>query len=267
MIIDAHAHILTSKNDAIENGEDAFNVLQEIVANNKIDYVVVSNIDAIETKTTDSGYEYVMDGKTQVELTKRMIELLKDKPNYRILPWCKPHTEGFSAEFAKLLLDNMKNISGLKFHPFHSKLKITDKKVKPYIEFAEKYNLPILVHCAIDKYSRAKYTYKIAKKYPNVKFIMAHLELFSSNFKKTEKRLLKLENLYADSAWLPADEVINLIRIGGEDKIIFGTDAPIGGKDHYEKYSIFFDEKFIGSISNSAYEKLMYKNARKVYRI
>ena len=52
-----------------------------------------------------------------------------------------------------------------------------------------------------------------------------------------------------------------------EDKIMFGTDNPIDGKDtlNHPWYKKYLHHKF--KISDEDYEKLMYLNAKKVYKI
>ena len=267
MFIDAHTHIIASNAEKQNFLNVSLSLLCSVMNKEEVDYAIVSNIDAIETRDTECGYEFINKENSQISLIKSLLEVTKNNDKLFILPWCKPNTEGFSKELGEIILKNRDKIKGLKFHPYHSKLKITGDKIVPYIYFAEKYNLPILVHCAIDEYSQAKYTYEMAKKYPKVKFIMAHLELMQDDFTTARRMLLELDNLYADTAWLPFEEVINIIKDGGEDKIIFGTDAPINGIDHYEKYRDYFDIKKITKISNIAYNKLMYKNAIYVYNL
>lgn len=266
MFIDAHAHITTTKMTGYENTSLA--TLSVIMKENKISYAVISNLDAIETEPFGKGYRLISEPtKAQVKLSQELLDLTKDKKEFIVVPWCRPHAEGLTEEFKAFLTENIDRIKGLKFHPFHSKMKITNNKVKPYLEFAAKYHLPVLVHCAIDKYSRAKYVYKLARKYPKITFIMAHLELMAEDYKKPIRYLLKCDNLFADTAWLNVEEVIKIINLGGEDKIIFGTDAPIDGLNHYSKYKDYFSPQLNMRISLEAYQKLMYKNATYVYKL
>lgn len=259
MIIDAHVHIGNMMNFSLE-----IDKVKKIMKDNKITRAIVSSIDATEV---DHNQIIIKDNvKSQIEVNQELLDLLKDETNFDILVWCKPLTEGWNQEFEDFLLANLNRIKGLKFHPFHSAIKMTDKRVKPYLEFANAYNLAVKVHCANDKHSRSKYVYKIAKKYKNINFIMAHLEL-GGNYQKAREYLLRLPNLYADTAWLPSEEVIKIIEDGGQDKIIFGSDAPIDGDTHYNFYSDYFSYEFIKKITLDNYYLLMANNAKRVYKI
>lgn len=259
MIIDAHVHIGDMMNFSLKLSK-----IKEIMENRKIEKAVVSSIDATEV----DHYQKVIEDnvKTQTQVNQELLELLRDEPDFSILVWCKPLTEGWNKEFENFLLENLDKIKGLKFHPFHSAIKMTDKKIKPYLEFANKYKLAVKVHCADDKHSKSKYTYKVAKKYPNINFVMAHLEL-GGNHKKARELLLKQKNLYADTAWLPSEEAVKIILEGGQNKIIFGSDAPIDGDTHYKFYEDYFSYDFIKKIGLDNYTLLMNGNAIRVYKL
>lgn len=259
MIIDAHVHIGDMMNFSLK-----LEKVKEIMNGRQIAKAIVSSIDSTEV---DHNQKVIRENvKTQTQVNQDLINLLKDDSNFEILAWCKPLTEGWNQEFEDFLLNNLDKIKGLKFHPFHSALKINDKRVKPYLEFANKHGLAVKVHCANDKHSRSKYTYKMAKKYPRINFIMAHLEL-GGNFNKAREYLLKQPNLYADTAWLPSEEVIKIIEENGQDKIIFGSDAPIDGDTHYKFYEEYFSYDFIKKIGLDNYYLLMANNAIRVYKL
>lgn len=259
MIIDAHIHLGNMMNFSLD-----LELVKKIMKERKIGHGVISSIDSTEV---DHEQKIITENtKSQIQVNEELMGMVKDEDNFTILVWCKPLTEGFTQEFEDYLLKNLDKISGLKFHPFHSALKMSDKKIKPYLEFANKHSLPVKVHCAGDKCSRSKYTYKMAKKYRNIKFVMAHLEL-GGNHQKAMNLLLKQDNLYADTAWLPSEVAIDIINNGGEHKLIFGSDAPIDKETHYKFYEDYFSYDFINKIGIDNYKLLMEENARKVYKI
>ena len=83
----------------------------------------------------------------------------------------------------------------------------------------------------------------------------------------------KQKNLFGDTAWVPIKNVVKFIEKCGSEKILFGTDNPIDGKDTYSQNkkgepSIYLDYfKNSEKISSSDYENLMGKNALRVFNL
>jgi len=197
-------------------------------------------------------------------LNQRTTEIVKKhKEKCRGLFWIKPSTEEFSGSVKKFYLKNSEYFSGLKIHPYHSRLPVSDKRCKPYLEFAEQYSLAVAVHTADDVYSRSENVYNISKDYPNVKFILVHLDLISDN-KKAIDFISKTKNIYGDSTWVKTSSIIRAIKECGSDKIIFGTDNPIDGIDTYMKYQDMIST-IKDTFSQSDCDNFFYKNAVKLF--
>ena len=95
--------------------------------------------------------------------------------------WCKPNHEGVTEELDKMIADNRDIILALKVHPTLSNLSFTDEKMHPYLELAQKYQLPVIVHTANDEVASPMRVYEMACRYPDLTFIMAHMGLGSDN--------------------------------------------------------------------------------------
>ena len=84
----------------------------------------------------------------------------------------------------------------------------------------------------------------------------------------------KLPNLYGDTTWVSIESTLRFLEVCGDDKIVFGSDAPIDGKDTYldngkgdrSLYQAYFNE-FKDMVSAETYDKIMYKNAQKLFNI
>lgn len=256
MIIDTHCHIGLF-------GE--LNMTEELVSARKkynIDLMLCSNGDAVEY--TDKMV-LLENRPSQVEISKATIDFCRKNDGFGALLWLKPATEVVTEELEKLIEENRDIVYGLKFHPFYSNLPFSDEKYIPYIELARKYNLPIQIHTATNDNCRAYDVYETAKKYPDVKFILAHLELVSDNLLAIEY-ISMLDNLYGDTAWVSSEKTYLAIKECGMNKIMFGTDNPIDGIDTYAKYSDYF-EGLKNILTKEEYDCLMYKNAKKVFNI
>lgn len=113
----------------------------------------------------------------------------------------------------------------------------------------------------------------MAKSYPDVNFVMVHMGLGTDNSQAIEL-IAKLPNLYGDTTWVSVDSTLKFLSICGDDKLLFGSDAPIDGKDTYldngkgdrSLYQAYFNE-FKDMVSKQTYDKIMYKNAMKLFDI
>ena len=83
---------------------------------------------------------------------------------------------------------------------------------------------------------------------------MAHMGLGSDN-SKAIKLISSLPNLYGDTAWVPIKSAISLIKNSSSEKLFFGSDNPIDGKDTYlhnktgdrSLYQEYFNERPIST--------------------
>lgn len=256
MIIDAHCHIgHFGKMDMTKD-------LPEAIKKYKIDYALFSSGDAVEV--TDKMV-LLEKQKKQIDVCLETLNFSRKHPNFLALLWLKPLTEGVNEELVSFIEENRNAIYGLKFHPFYSNMPFDNPKYRPYIELARKYHLPIQIHTANDENSSVKAVYEVAKKYPDVNFILAHLNLGSDN-KEAISYVKELPNLYGDTAWVSAKNVVYAIKECGPTKIMFGTDNPIDGVDTYLKYQEFFNE-LKEELTKEEYDGLMYKNAIRIFNI
>lgn len=256
MIIDMHCHtgIFEKKNltKMFINSMKKYN----------IDFALFSNVEAVEYTDKQVLLE---NQKDSISINKKSIYLCKKYPNIGTLLWLKPATEKVDEKLKKFIIKNRQYIYGLKFHPFYSNLRFDDPKYEPYIELAKEFSLPILIHTAVEDSSKALAVYNMAKKYPDVNFIMAHLELITDNLEAI-KYIKELPNLYGDTAWVSPEKVVYAIKECGPDKIMFGTDNPIDGVDTYLKYQAFFND-IKEHLKFNEYENLMFNNAKRVFKI
>lgn len=175
-------------------------------------------------------------------------------------------------EFEEIVYANKDIIYAIKLHPFHSHVSPTDERVIPYIELAEKINVPVVSHTGGCDDDSPIHLYEAAKLFPTVPFVMVHMGLGTDN-KQALELLGKAENLYGDTTWVPVNTTIEAINKYGTEKMIFGSDMPIDGVDTYlhDKngncaiYQEYFHE-LPKLISTKAYEDLMFRNALRIFK-
>lgn len=271
MIIDTHVHT-----GLFESEEKVVDMSEEIVLKSMelyhIDYAVVSN----------AAVEYDEKGNllppekqiSQEESFLRSIAFARaNKDKIGIMPWIKPATEKADERFEELIKENIDIVHGIKVHPFYSNLAFDSKQVEEYIKLAQKYHLPVVSHTADTDETLAVRVYNMAKKYPDVNFVMAHMGLCTDNQEAIEL-LGKLPNLYGDTTWVPMESTLQIVEKYGSKKLLFGSDNPIDGLHTYghnpkgepSMYQQYFNE-LESKIGTDAYEDIMYRNAMRIFNI
>lgn len=148
-----------------------------------------------------------------------------------VAPWIKPIEEPSPTErLLTLMNENRSLIKAIKFHPYCERLPIDDPRLLPYLELARSYNLPILVHTAVDADSSIGHLVNAAKANPDLRFVAAHMEL-CSNHEYAINALKDLGNVSVDTAWVDLYHAIQAMDVLGKHRVFFGTDSPIEGKN------------------------------------
>ncbi len=194
------------------------------------------------------------------------LNFCKEHKNFKMLIWFLPRSFIDINYLDNFIKNNKKYIKGLKFHPFLSEMSIDDSKVEPFIKLAKKYKLPILVHTALDEFSNIGNLEKCANKNKDVNFIAAHLELESDN-KYSLEVLKRNNNIYGDTAWVKMSNLKYALELNIIDKIMFGTDNPIDKEDTLSNqiYLDYYSNSI--NLNKKDYKKLMYKTAKKIYKL
>ena len=241
MIIDSHVHF----GNAL-----GFNAPCEMVLKSMEKYSIDKAIVSLLQSTECDHYCKVLPEENQVlqiESLKKTVEFARNnKGKIFAALWCKPLLEKPDLDFVQLIEENLDVVKALKFHPYHSSVCFNDYRIQAFLD--------------------------VAKKYPEINFIMAHLGLETDNIHAISL-CAKQKNLFGDTAWVPIKNVVKFIEKCGSEKILFGTDNPIDGKDTYSQNkkgepSIYLDYfKNSEKISSSDYENLMGKNALRVFNL
>ena len=296
-IIDAHGHIGKWNYDTF-SAENLSEFLDRKYNNGKdtVDKVVLSNLDCV---LAPDGKPY----KGEIEGNLSLInECLK---NNRLIPLvvCQPGA-GCPTNIELLLNAYPDVIKGLKFHPACLNLAANDEKYVPYMELAEKYNKPCLFHSEVkldengipirDGVSDPERIYEIARRFPKVPVILGHMGLGGSEAHEIGIRTLleSIENgdanLYADLAWVDWDDpkrphvveavekLLNTSKGDKTERLLFGTDAPLGvfgeaalkQDDAYENNIKLIKqairEKY-GEDANKLISRIFYRNSKKLF--
>lgn len=302
-IIDAHVHSGNwwRNGNLYDHTKDIDIFTKEPLSNgDTIEKVVVSNLDCmVRTNNAQEPIHFMSD---EIEGNTKLAQLAKQ--NNKILPLatCQPNF-GTVDNIKKLFSNNPNTFYGLKFHPEQLDLPANSALYSPYMEFAQKNDLPCLFHSGqtfdsaqgiATKVSRPTQIYELAKRFPKVPVIMAHLggnegenTIFATKL-IIESVTKNNSKLYADISWVDCDnpqkstlsQVIKLLKENNAlDRIMFGTDAPLGRFGLFGENNTPPKEAYVNNIndikkmikrdfgkeSEEIINKIFYKNAQNLY--
>ena len=267
-IIDTHVHIGNMINFVMTEEMVLYSI-----AKYGIDFSLISNIEAAEFDHQGNPVPKELQ-QSQNDLLKQTICVARRHPEkLGVLVWLKLSSEQPDDEFEDILKNNLDIIYGFKLHPFHSKVAPDDKRLEPYYALAEKYSLSVVSHTGGCEEARSIHLYNAAKANPDLNFVMVHMDLGTDNSEALDL-LGKLPNLYGDTTWVPVSTTLEAVKRWGSEKMLFGTDNPIDGKDtllfnmagQRSLYQEYFNE-FKEMVSQDDYDNIMYKNAVKLFNI
>ncbi len=268
MVIDMHTHI----GKVMEFNMPAESLIESMEKYN-INLSITSNCEAAAFDHIGKTLPYTMQ-KSQEEAFQIAVDFArKHIGKIAVMPWIKPHYEGLTPQLIEQVRDNLDITVGIKLHTVHSLMNINSPQVIPYLQLAERFDLPVLVHTGTSPESTCNTVYECAVKHPNIKFILGHMGLGTDN-SEAIKLIKKQPNLYGDTAWVPVKSTVKAIKECGAEKILFGTDNTIDGVDtlamnpkgERSLYQQYFNE-LKEMITEEEYEKLMYKNSIKLFKL
>lgn len=172
-----------------------------------------------------------------------------------------------------------KKICAIKLFPGHDPFYPTDKRCLPIYKLCTKYNIPIVFHTGINtgdtdcaKYNDPKYIVNIAKKYKDLKIVIAHF--FWPKMKYCYKITKDLKNIYYDTSAMADPEVVkatgdwnNIVKILKKtvllkpENVLFGTDWPMCPVDKH--IQLIKDLK----LDSETEEKIFFLNAINLYKL
>ncbi|MBQ9460793.1 MAG: amidohydrolase family protein [Clostridia bacterium] len=268
MIIDTHVHIGDMLNFVLTK-EDVIASMERF----GIDHSIVSSLNAAEfdhmLRPVPPKYQH-----SQLECLEDVISFAKEYPSkISAAVWVRPYNEKADYDLYKAINDNRRYIKAIKFHPYHSNLPFDGKESEPFIELAQHYGLPVVVHTGGCDAASCVRVYNAARRFPKTRFVMVHMGLGTDNSEAIEL-ISRLPNLYGDTTWVPVASTLKLIEKAGIEKIMFGSDNPIDGPETYlhnrtgdrSLYQQYFNE-LKDIISPEYYDRLMYRNAAEFFGI
>lgn len=155
-------------------------------------------------------------------------------------------------------------LKGIKLHPDTQQFPIDDPRLFPVYEQLQG-SLPVLVHCGDKRfdYSHPRRLRRILEQFPRLQVIAAHLGGWSVYDEAVA--ILKDTDCYFDISsclgFLTLEQMKNYIEAYGADRILFGSDFPIG--DPVKEVETFLKI----DLKTQDREKIAFRNAQTILKI
>ncbi len=226
MAIDVHGHIGMWEGNRI-TPDRVVRLMDEA----GINLTLVSNLEGIGRDTD------------QTLPNQRTLQAVRKFPKrLRGLVWINPWGGEKSLEDARRRLQAGPEFVGLKFHPYHNAFHFDSPEARPFVVLAGEFDVPLAVHTAYDEYSHPDEVIKVGseQEFANTKFILYHAGLGPPDLSASEavfRQVAEHANLYIDISWLDMKRLNLALKIIPIERILLGTDVPLGGRDHYLEYN------------------------------
>ena len=282
---DVQGHV-GSMYDSLKNQNmhyDRRNIFDTVQVNN-VEKMLVSSLSGLNSPDSNL-YKSEIDCAHEVAAAKG-----NGKVKIYALLSCQPGIVN-ETETLERLIDGGK-FYGLKFHPTNTNKPVKDnfEIYSQYMSVAEKHGLPCVFHSITDGKSDPADIIRLAEEHPKHPVVLYHIDLMATpeQMSKTIDNISNSikegkSNLFVDVSWLTnmfgkAEENKNIINQAlekiGPDRILFGSDCPVGemgNKDDYGRFADFIEDtvkNFYGDNSDEAEKslnKIFYDNAEALF--
>jgi len=170
--------------------------------------------------------------------------------------WLDPRIEGVCQHLDDLV--RQYGFKGLKLHPVLNGYYLTNESINPLIEKCIDLRIPVLTHTGWGSLGSVNLVDKLANRYPKAKIVIAHMiEPTCVDVAK------KNENVFIETSYATHPRrITQAIKAIGADKLIYGSDFPMGGGMEFEISKIM-----LAKINKEEKERILFRNAIELLKI
>jgi len=158
-------------------------------------------------------------------------------------------------------------LCGIKIHPDCQRVDIDDPKLMKLYEIIEG-RMPIVLHMGDDRpeyrYSEPIKLKRVLETFPNLEVIATHMGGYQA-WNEAEDYLFGRPNVWYDASsflWaVTPEEAVRLMRAGGTDRVMYGTDYPVMPLKEY------FDLFMKCPLTEQEREDILYNNAKRLLKL
>jgi predicted TIM-barrel fold metal-dependent hydrolase len=149
---------------------------------------------------------------------------------FHFFAWVDPHRPDAAMRF---LEEHAGHVAGLKIHPSLERLAVTDAAWRPFLEFAERRRLPVVVHAGRwQEMSSWRFCLDVAERHPDAAIVVAHLGGDLPTLQQECAREMARRRL--PNAYLGTESIREYYSLRyaldllGPERLLFGSDYPLG---------------------------------------
>jgi predicted TIM-barrel fold metal-dependent hydrolase len=190
-----------------------------------------ATLDEIRAALARSGIDGAVLMPTDEADNVGLAEALAPNPEgFHFFAWLDPHHVDRTMTF---LEEHRGHVAGLKVHPSLERLRVDDPAWTPFLEFADRWRLPVIVHCGRwQEMASWKFCLTVAERHPDASIIIAHM---GGDLPTLQQECsLEVAHRGLPNVYLGTESIreyyslrIALDRLGPE-RILFGSDYPLG---------------------------------------
>jgi predicted TIM-barrel fold metal-dependent hydrolase len=145
--------------------------------------------------------------------------------NGRFVAFCRvdPNAEDALREAARALDAGAR---GIKLHPRAEGFSLGEPEVRRVFEIAHERRLPVLIHAGRGIPALGRHAVELAESLPGAQVILAHCGI--SDLSWIWRDAQRLPNLYFDTSWWSAADVLSVCGLVPPGQVLFASDAPYG---------------------------------------
>lgn len=173
----------------------------------------------------------------------------------RLIPFCcvNPWHRDRAVEELRHCVEDL-GFKGLKLHPTLHGYHLADHGlVDPFFAAARDLHIPIICHGASDLYNAPPEFAEMARTFPEVPLLMAHMGVFWSPDQAIHLAR-STPNLFLETSRAPIYEIAVAVRELGPERVIWGTDSP------FVDYEWEFRKMVRATAATEAYELIVGGN-------
>ena len=143
----------------------------------------------------------------------------------RLVPFCRldPHSGDAAAE-AERCLDA--GARGIKLHPRAERFRLEERLTEPIFAVANERRVPVLIHAGRGIPALGRDAVELCERFPGARLILAHAAVCDLGWIWREAP--SHPNLFFDTAWWNATDLLALFALVPPGQILYGSDAPYG---------------------------------------
>ena len=140
----------------------------------------------------------------------------------RLIAFCRLNPAVSPVEEARRSFDA--GARGIKLHPRAEQFQLTDDGVEDIVAFAHERRLPILIHAGRGIPALGRDVLRLAKSYPDARFILAHSAICDLAW--IWRELPQHRNVFVDTSWWGPSDLLTAFALVPPGNLLWASDLP-----------------------------------------